>query len=158
MAERDSAEGVLARLRELVVSARSMPMSASCVVNRAEVLQAIDDVLEHLPEEFAQAQRVIDEAQSHVAAGEAAAERILAEARRKSTQLAEDSEVVREAEALAAKIKAEAETEAEALRREADAFIDSRMASFESVLHKTSSQVRTARLRLSERSALDRTD
>ncbi len=91
MAERDSAEGVLARLRELVVSARSMPMSASCVVNRAEVLQAIDDVLEHLPEEFAQAQRVIDEAQSHVAAGEAAAERILAEARRKSTQLAEDS-------------------------------------------------------------------
>ena len=36
-------------------------------------------------------------------------------------------------------------------------FIDSRMASFESVLHKTASQVKTARIRLAERSGLDGT-
>ncbi|HEX8508265.1 MAG TPA: hypothetical protein VF635_02030, partial [Propionibacteriaceae bacterium] len=80
---------------------------------------------------------------------------LIGEARSQVSQLAEDSEVVQAAEAMAAAIKAEARSEAEALRRETDIFIDARMASFESVLHKTSSQVRTARLRLSERSALD---
>ncbi|HYP44373.1 MAG TPA: hypothetical protein VEQ66_04140 [Propionibacteriaceae bacterium] len=158
MAEQSTAEDVLAKLREVIVSARAMPMSASCVVNRSEVLQAIDEAIQRLPEEVVEAQRVIDEAQARVVAGEAEAVRIIADARRRSTQLAEDSEVVREAEALAAKIRAEAEAEAAALRHETDVFIDSRMASFESVLHKTSSQVRTARLRLSERSSLDQPD
>jgi regulator of protease activity HflC (stomatin/prohibitin superfamily) len=155
MAEQ-SVEEKLAKLREIVLHARAMPMSASCVINRNEVLQAIDDVVQHLPDEFAEAQRVIDEAQAKVAEGEAEADRIINEARGKVSQLAEDSEVVSQAQQLAAKIKAEAETDAAALRRETDVFIDSRMASFESVLHKTSSQVKTARIRLSERSSLDR--
>ena len=60
------------------------------------------------------------------------------------------SQIVRVAEEQAAKIKADAEAEAAALRKETDLFIDSRMASFESVLHKTSSQVRTARARLDD--------
>ena len=139
MADQDSAEQKLARLRELVLHARSMPMSASCVINRSEVLEAIDDVVKRLPDEFAEAQRVIDESQAKVAEGEAEADRIINEARGKVAQ-----------------IKADAETEAAALRRETDVFIDSRMASFESVLHKTSSQVKTARIRLSERSSLDK--
>jgi regulator of protease activity HflC (stomatin/prohibitin superfamily) len=155
MADQKSAEERLAKLRELILDARSMPMSASCVINRNEVLAAIDEVVQALPDEFAEAQRVIDEAQAKVAEGEAEADRIINEARTKVSQLAEDSEVVAAAEALAAKLKAEAETEAMALRRETDVFIDARMASFESVLHKTSSQVKTARLRLSERSSLD---
>jgi regulator of protease activity HflC (stomatin/prohibitin superfamily) len=155
MAEQ-SVEEKLAKLREIVLHARAMPMSASCVINRNEVLQAIDDVVQHLPDEFAEAQRVIDEAQAKVSEGEAEADRIINEARGKVSQLAEDSEVVSQAQQLAAKIKAEAETDAAALRRETDVFIDSRMASFESVLHKTSSQVKTARIRLSERSSLDR--
>ena len=155
MADRESAEEMLAKLRELILDARSMPMSASCVINRNEVLEAIDEVVQHLPDEFAEAQRVIDEAQAKVAAGEAEATRLISEARSRVGQMAEDSEVVTMARELAAKLTADAETEAAALRRETDVFIDSRMASFESVLHKTSSQVKTARLRLSERSALD---
>jgi regulator of protease activity HflC (stomatin/prohibitin superfamily) len=125
------------------------------VVNRNEVLEAIDRVIQQLPDEFAEAQRVIDEAQARIAEGEAEAARLVGQARSQVSQLAEDSEVVQAAEAMAAAIKAEAVSEAEALRRETDIFIDARMASFESVLHKTSSQVRTARLRLSERSSLD---
>ena len=69
--------------------------------------------------------------------------------------LAQHSEVVRVAEQQADQLIAEAEEEAVALRRETDQFIDQRMASFESVLHKTASQVKTARLRLAERSGLD---
>lgn len=150
-----TAEEKLAQLRQLVLNARSMPMSASCVINRGEVLDAIDEVIANLPDEIAGAQQVIDEKQTAIAEGEAEADRIREEARARADQLARDSEVVRVAEEIAAKVKADAEAEAEALRRETDLFIDSRMASFESVLHKTTSQVHTARARLAERSGLD---
>jgi regulator of protease activity HflC (stomatin/prohibitin superfamily) len=155
MIGRGTAEDKLAYLRELILNARAMPMSASCVINRSEVLAAIDDVIENLPEEIADAQRVIDTSASKVAEGEAEAGRILAEAREHAASLAQHSEVVRVAEQVAAQVRSEADHEAAALRREIDEFIDARMASFESVLHKTASQVRTARARLAERSGLD---
>jgi hypothetical protein len=134
---RGTAEEKLAYLRELILNARAMPMSASCVINRGEVLAAIDDVIENLPEEIADAQQVIDRSAYKIAEGEAEASRILAEARDHAANLAQHSEVIRLAEQIAAE------------------FIDARMASFESVLHKTASQVRTARARLAERSGLD---
>ena len=155
MADRQTAEEKLARVRELILGARAMPMSASCVINRGEVLSAIDDVIDSLPDEIFDAQRVIDSSQSTIAEGTAEADRILGEAREHATDLARQSEVVRVAEEIATKVRADAETEAEALRRETDIFIDSRMAGFESVLHKTTSQVHTARARLAERSGLD---
>jgi hypothetical protein len=158
MIGRGMAEERLAYLRELILNARAMPMSASCVINRGEVLAAIDDVIENLPDEIAEAQRVIDMAAYKVAEGEAEASRIMAEARDHAASLAQHSEVVRVAEQVAAQMRAEADGEAAALRRETDEFIDARMASFESVLHKTASQVRTARARLAERSGLDGAD
>jgi hypothetical protein len=158
MVGRDSAEEKLAYLREVIANARAMPMSASCVINRGEVLAAIDDVIANLPDEIAEAQQVIDMAAFKIAEGEAEAGRILAEARDHAANLAQHSEVVRVAEQIAAGMRAEADDEAAALRRETDEFIDARMASFESVLHKTVSQVRTARARLAERSSLDAGD
>ena len=155
MVGRGTAEEKLSYLRELILNARAMPMSASCVINRSEVLAAIDDVIENLPDEIAYAQRVIDNSASKVAEGEAEAGRILAEAREHAASLAQHSEVVRVAEQVAVQVRSEADQEAAALRREIDEFIDARMASFESVLHKTASQVRTARARLAERSGLD---
>jgi regulator of protease activity HflC (stomatin/prohibitin superfamily) len=154
----ETAEAKLAYLRELILNARAMPMSASCVINRGEVLAAIDDVIGNLPNEIADAQQVIDMAAFKIAEGEAEASRILAEARDHAANLAQHSEVVRVAEQIAAQMRADADEEAAALRRETDEFIDARMASFESVLHKTVSQVRTARARLAERSGLDGAD
>jgi len=154
MAERQLAEEKLARLRELILNARAMPMSASCVINRGDVLAAIDDVIDNMPDEIADAQQVIDRSQSKIAEGEAEAGRILNEAREHAATLAQHTEVLRVAEEQANKLRTDAEAEAEALRRETDEFIDSRMASFESVLHKTASQVHTARSRLAERSGL----
>jgi regulator of protease activity HflC (stomatin/prohibitin superfamily) len=155
MVNRETAEEKLARLRDTIVNARSMPMSASCVINRGDVLAAIDDVIANLPDEIADAQRVIDRAQARIAEGEAEAGRILAEAREHAARLAQHSEVVRVAEEMANRLRSDAQDEAAELRRETDAFIDSRMAGFESVLHKTASQVKTARSRLAERSGLD---
>jgi F0F1-type ATP synthase membrane subunit b/b' len=155
MNERQTAEEKLAGLRELILNARAMPLSASCVINRGDVLSAIDDVIDNLPDEIADAQNILDTSHAKVSEGEAEAGRILAEAREHAATLAKHSEVVRVAEERAAALLAEAEEEAAALRRETDEFIDSRMASFESVLNKTASQIRIARSRLAERSGLD---
>ena len=155
MADRTTAEEKLAALREMIISARSMPMSASCVINRNDVLAAIDEEIDNLPDEIAEAQTVIDARAAKVTEGEDEAAKILADAREQATGLAKHTEVIRLAEVEAAKIRADAEAEAAALRREVDIFIDSRMAGFESVLHKTSSQVSTARQRLAQRSQID---
>lgn len=153
----DSALAQLEALRRTVQEARSVPMSASCVVNRAETLAALDAVIAGLPSEIEQAQGVVNSSGAKVAEGEAEAQRIINEAREWASNMAKETSVVKEAEQMAAKLRADAEADAEALRTETDAFIDSRMASFESVLHKTTSQVKTARHRLAERSKLDET-
>ena len=151
MADRMTAEEKLAALREMIISARSMPMSASCVINRNDVLAAIDDIIDNLPDEIAEAQSVIDASTAKVTEGEDQAAKIVANARDQAAGLAKHTEVIRVAEVEAAKIRADAQEEAGALRHEVDIFIDSRMASFESVLHKTTSQVSTARQRLAQR-------
>lgn len=155
MADGASAEERVRQIRSIISNARSMPMSASCVVNRAELLGALDELSQHLPHEIAAAQQVIEESRQRVAEGEAEAGEIVAEAREHAADLAAHSEQVKVAEAAAARIVAEAEEDAAALRRETEVFIDSRMASFESVLSKTSSQVRLARRRLAERTDTD---
>jgi hypothetical protein len=151
MPEELTTQARLEQLREMIASARSMPMSASCVVNRAEVLRAIDDIVSSLPAELDEARDVISEQRSRIEVGRAEADRIIAEAHQHALQQAGHSAQVRVAEEQAARIVADAKAEAEALKREVDLFIDSRMAGFESVLAKTSSQVRTARKRLAER-------
>lgn len=140
----------LNRLREILHQAKSVPMSASCVVNRAELLDLVDQIRAALPTELGRARGLL-------ANSDAEAERILNTARANADRLVADHEVMREARDEADRLRRDTEQECADLRRETDLFIDSRMASFESVLHKTTSQVATARQRLAERSALDET-
>ena len=105
--------------------------------------------------EIADAQQVIEVTKHRIAEAESEAAQIVAEAREHAASLAQHSEIIRVAERAAAELTEQAKEEAAALRRETDAFVDSRMATFESVLHKTASQVKTARTRLAERSGLN---
>ncbi len=142
-------------LRELITRAKSMPMSASCIVNRTEALELVERIAGGLPDELAEARGVLDGSRSQIAQAEAEANQIIERAREQAAELAGHTSIVQQAEEIAAKLVAESQTEAAELRVETDAFIDERMASFESVLQKTASQVKTARGRLSARSHLD---
>lgn len=138
----------LDQLRDMITQAKSVPMSASCVLNRADLLDLVDRIRAALPEELGRAQGLL-------ANSDAEAEAIISAARAKATRMAEEHEIVREAQEIAGELRRNTEQECADLRRETDLFIDSRMASFESELHRTTSQVATARQRLAERSALD---
>lgn len=155
MVERTSE--VLRQLREMVAGAKAVPMSASCMLNRVEVLALIDQAEETLQTDVGEAQRVTATSLETLERAQAEAAQIIASAEQKAEFLAGQTPVMELARKKATQLEAKALADAEALRREADAYVDSRIASFEAGLAKTMSQVRTMRDRLSSRSALDDT-
>jgi cell division septum initiation protein DivIVA len=131
-----------------VSSARAMPMSASCVVNRAELLAQLEEVRAALPGSLAQAQELIGDREQMVEQARQEAERIIQTAHAERGSLISDTEVARRSQNEADRIIAEARQEAEEIRAEADDYVDSKLANFEVVLTKTLGSVGRGREKL----------
>ncbi|MFE1341496.1 ATP synthase F0 subunit B [Streptomyces sp. NPDC058733] len=139
------------KLDEIVTAvsgARSMPMSASCVINRAELLSMLEDLRAALPDSLAQAQELIGDREQMVEQARQEAERIIQSAHAERGSLISDTEVARRSQAEADRILAEARKEAEEIRAEADDYVDSKLANFEVVLTKTLGSVGRGREKL----------
>ncbi|PBC60895.1 cell division initiation protein [Streptomyces sp. Tue6028] len=139
------------KLDEIVATvggARSMPMSASCVVNRAELLSMLEEVRQALPGSLAQAQELIGGREQMVEQARQEAERIIESAHAERGSLISDTEVARRSQNEADRILAEARQEAEEIRVEADDYVDSKLANFEVVLTKTLGSVGRGREKL----------
>jgi cell division septum initiation protein DivIVA len=147
--------GQLAELRAVIASARSMPMSASAVINRADVLAMIDRLAADLPAAFAAADKVIADREALVAAGHEQAEAMSSAARADRDRLLADTEMVQAARREAEEIVTAARRESEELRRETDGYVDAKLATFEISLTKTLQAVTRGRERLRGRSELD---
>jgi len=148
-------EELVSELRSVVEGARSMPMSASAVVNRAELLELIGRLEQALPSAFAGQHEVVSERDAVVADGRDESSRIIADAERERDLLVAEAEVLRLAKAEAESERAAARTEAEELRKETDAYVDIRLATFEITLAKTLEAVSRGRSRLHGRSHFD---
>ncbi|WP_309095142.1 ATP synthase F0 subunit B [Streptomyces sp.] len=139
------------KLDEIVTTvsgARSMPMSASCVVNRAELLAMLEELRAALPDSLAQAQELIGGREQMVEQARQEAQRIIESAHAERGSLISDTEVARRSQAEADRILAEARKEAEEIRAEADEYVDSKLANFEVVLTKTLGSVGRGREKL----------
>ncbi|MEV0413040.1 ATP synthase F0 subunit B [Streptomyces sp. NPDC050448] len=139
------------KLDEIVAAvggARSMPMSASCVINRAELLAQLEEVRQALPGSLAQAQELIGGREQMVEDAHREAERIIESAHAQRGSLISDTEVARRSQAEADRILADARREAEEVRAEADDYVDSKLANFEVVLSKTIGSVDRGREKL----------
>ncbi|MFK0167726.1 ATP synthase F0 subunit B [Streptomyces sp. NPDC090306] len=142
---------VQTKLDEIVAtvsSARAMPMSASCVVNRADLLALLEEVRQALPDSLAEAQEVIGDQRHMVEQARQEAERIIEGAHAQRGSLISDTEVARRSQAEGDRILAEARREAEEIRAEADDYVDSKLANFEVVLTKTLGSVGRGREKL----------
>ncbi|MFK4069232.1 cell division initiation protein [Streptomyces sp. NPDC029674] len=133
---------------QAVGSARSMPMSASCVVNRADLLSMLEEVRQALPGSLAQAQELIGGREQLVEQARQEAERIIESAHAERGSLISDTEVARRSQGEADRILAEARQAAEEVRVEADDYVDSKLANFEVVLTKTLGSVGRGREKL----------
>ncbi|MEV0258431.1 cell division initiation protein [Streptomyces sp. NPDC050732] len=133
---------------QAIGSARSMPMSASCVVNRADLLSMLEEVRQALPGSLAQAQELIGGREQLVEQARQEAERIIESAHAERGSLISDTEVARRSQGEADRILAEARQAAEEVRAEADDYVDSKLANFEVVLTKTLGSVGRGREKL----------
>ncbi|HEY9440595.1 MAG TPA: cell division initiation protein [Streptomyces sp.] len=133
---------------ETVGNARSMPMSASCVINRTELLDLLEEVREALPSSLADAKELIGDREHLVAQARQEAERIIEEARVRSGSLVSETEIARRSQGEADRILSEARREAAEVRAEADEYVDSKLANFEVVLTKTIGSVDRGREKL----------
>jgi hypothetical protein len=141
---------------QYVEDARAMPMSASALVNRAELLALLDDLRELLPEELHHADLLLSDRDAVVNQGREEAEQLLARAQEEHDRLVEETEVVTAARARAAQVQAQAQAEATRLLTEADDYVDRKLGEFEVTLDKLVQQVQRGRQHLSERVAADR--
>jgi cell division septum initiation protein DivIVA len=131
-----------------VEAARSMPMSASCVVNRAELLAMLGDVRAALPDSLSQAEALLGGREQMVEEARAEAQRIIESAHAERGSMISDTQVARQSQEEAERIVAEARREAEEIRVEADDYVDSKLANFEVVLTKTIGSVDRGREKL----------
>src|SRR5689334_7532380 len=107
------------KLDEIVAAvegARSMPMSTSCVINRAQLLILLGEVRSALPESLSQAETLIGEREQMIAQARAEAEQIIASAHAQRNSLISDTEIARYSQAEADRILAEARRAAEEIR------------------------------------------
>ena len=152
-----SKRGVLALtslLRSSVESARSMPMSSSVVVNKAEILSLLESLESALSSAFADSERPLSRGDRETDDADGQAERLLAEAAQERDKLLSDSEIVGAARAEVEQLKLAAAEECSRLRKETDEYVDRQLAGFELSLGKTLEAVNRGRDRLHKRSGL----
>ncbi len=138
----------LDEITALVEGARAMPISASCIVNRTELLAMLDELRALLPGELSRAAALLRERDAVIDEGRTQAARLLEQAAAERARMVSRAEVVREAEQEAERVRAEAYRDAERTRVDVDDYVDGALANFEVVLHKTLAEVERGRARL----------
>ena len=139
---------LLLQLREQLDAARSMPLSASVMLNREEFGEILQDAIDGLPEELKQARWLLKEREEVLERAEREAERIIDVARVRAERMVERTEVAREARRVAQQVISQAEADSRRLRHEAEDYIDQKLAAFEVVLERTMATVLKGREQL----------
>lgn len=145
--------GKLDELTGLIESARAMPMSASCIINRQEVLDVIDELRVALPEELTKARRVLGSRTAVIDEGREEAQRIIDEAEAERFKLVSRTEVVKEATREAERLIDAAQAENDRMRVEVDDYVDAKLANFEIILRRTLDAVEHGRNKIHGRNS-----
>ena len=141
-------EDVLLQLRAIIDAARPVPLSASSMIAKDEVLDLIDEALDQLPEELRAARWLLKEREEYLARTRHEADEIVEQARARAERMVQRTEVVKVAEQRAYNITETAEADARRLRHEVEDFCDQKLASFEIVLERTQKLVAAGREKL----------
>jgi cell division septum initiation protein DivIVA len=132
----------------IVEEARGVPLSASCVVHRGEMLEILEGARDLLPADLEGAEKILSQRDQLIEEGRASAESMIATAREDVARMVEQTSIVQAARDEAQRILDEARDVAEEERREVEAYIDGRLATLEVILNKTMEAVARGRERL----------
>ncbi|MEI6868106.1 MAG: ATP synthase subunit B/B' [Actinomycetes bacterium] len=132
----------------MVEEARSVPLSASCVVHRGELLEILDQAQKSFPVDFDLAQQILLQQDQILEEARISGDHIIAMAREEVAQMVEQTEIVSAARKESQRILDEVDAEAKKEREEIEAYIDSRLATLEVILNKTLEVISRGRDRL----------
>ena len=138
----------LDELAVLIEDAKAMPLSASCIVNRQQVLDLIQEIRQLLPESVQRADELLADREAVVQDGRREADRILERARTEADRLVSEHEVYLAAVDEADALTRQTANETARMRKETDDYIDAKLATFEITLQKTLQTVDRGRERL----------
>jgi hypothetical protein len=141
-------EALLRRVAEMISGARPMPLSASVMINREEVLELLEEAIERLPDELRAARWLLKERDDFLTKTRRDADDILDAARARAERMVQRTEVVKAAELRARQTVDAADEEARRLRLECEDYCDQKLASFEIVLERTMKTVAAGRTKL----------
>lgn len=141
-------ESRLDALERLVAGAKTVPMSSSILLNRAEVEGLLAELRQRLPEALRQARHVLRERDGIIEQARREAGEVLEEAQRDRSRMLSRTEVVQAANREADRLIGEAEEHARRIRLEAEDYVDAKLANFEVVLSKILAAVGRGRQKL----------
>lgn len=132
----------------MVEEARGVPLSASCVVHRGEMLEILNHARDYLPVDFITAEGILEDRDQIIEEGRNSAEAMIATAREDVARMIEQTSIVQAARDEAQRILDDARSVAAEERAEVEAYIDGRLATLEVILNKTLDAVARGRERL----------
>jgi vacuolar-type H+-ATPase subunit H len=132
----------------MVEEARGVPLSASCVIHRGEILEILDQARLALPTDLDSAHQILVSRDAILEEAQESASQLIAHAREEVAEMVEQTKIVAAARKEAQRIMDEVEVEAKHQRDEIEAYIDSRLATLEVILNKTLDVVQRGRDKL----------
>jgi hypothetical protein len=142
------AEGLLHRVMDIVNAAKAMPLSASVLISRDEVLETLTEALERFPDELRQARWLLREREEFLAERGREAEALMEEVRVQAERMVSRTEIVRQANQVAQRILDDANEEGRRMRHEAEDYCDQKLAGMEIVLERIMRTVQSGREKL----------
>jgi len=136
---------VLDQAIHYVEQANSMPLSASVLINREELLNLLYTAREQTPQEINYARKMLQERNHYMSKVRREAEEIIDRAKDKAAHLMQKTEIMKEAERNARRLLEEAQGKANHLRQETYKYCDSKLGRFENILGKVMQEVQTGR-------------
>lgn len=132
----------------LIEEARGVPLSASCVVHRGEILEILVGARQSLPQDLYSAEDILEKREKLIEEGRSAAEQMIATSREDVARMIEQAAIVQAARDEAQRILDDARAQAAQERAEVESYIDGRLATLEVILNKTMDAVARGRERL----------
>ena len=120
-----------------VEEARSVPLSASCVIHRGEMLELLENIKSSFPNDLAKAITILRQQTEILENANLQADSIISQARDEVSRLVEQTAIVSAAKKESQRILADATAEGKRDKEEIEAYIDSRLANLEVILNKT---------------------
>jgi len=142
------AEALLRKAIEIVADARPVPLSASSMINKDELLELLQTVADSLPDELRSARWLLKERDDFLARVQHEGDEIVAVSRTRAQQMVQRTEVVKAAGDHARKLVADADAEARRLRLETEDWCDQKLGGFEVILQRTLRTVESGRSKL----------